>query len=117
MAWKELSKHRKVSHVVLAQTIKLLLENPITAHELAEHTGIHLVTAQEWMRSLRKEGAVHICGWLPDGLGRDATAVFKLGPGRDKPRHKLTPAERQARHRLKLQSISFNHQLAGVTHD
>ena len=115
MAWKELVKHRKVSHVVLAKTMKILLEGPATSHEIAELTGIHPVTASEWMRSLRKEEAVHICGWLPDSMGRDATAVYKLGPGRDKPRTKMTPAQRQARYRQKQQSISLNHQLAGAT--
>lgn len=114
MAWKELSKPRKVSHIVLAKTMKVLMEGPVTAHEIAELTGVHLVTAQEWMRSLRKEEAVHICGWLPDSMGRDATAVYKLGPGKDKPRARMTAAQRQARHRQKLQLISLNHQLAGA---
>ena len=114
MAWKELNKRRKINHVALAQTIKLLLQGPITAHELAEYTGIHPVTAAEWMRGLRREGVVHVCGWLPDSMGRDATAVFKMGAGRDKPRSKMTQAERQARYRQKQKQITLAHQFAGA---
>jgi predicted ArsR family transcriptional regulator len=112
MALKPLNKYRKVSYVVLAQTIKLMLDGPITAHELSEHTGIHVVTAQEWMRSLHKEGVVHINGWLPDALGRDVTAVYKMGNGKDKPRHKFTAAERQARHRAKKRQLEMHRVLA-----
>lgn len=101
MAIKSLHIFRKVNHLVMAQTIKLLLTGPITAHEIAEHTGIHLVTAQEWMRCLRKEKAIHISGWLPDSLGRDVTAVYTVGKGRDKERHRMTPAERTKRYRDK----------------
>jgi predicted ArsR family transcriptional regulator len=117
MALKPLNKYRKVSHVALAKTLKLLLSGPATAHEISEETGLHIVTAQEWMRCLRKEQCIHISGWLPDGLGRDTTAVYQLGKGRDKPRHKFTAAERQARHRQKLKSLSLHQHLAGATHD
>jgi predicted ArsR family transcriptional regulator len=116
MALTPLAKYRKINYVALAKTMKLLMDGPATAHEVSEVTGIHVVTAQEWMRSLHKEGCVHIGGWIPDGLGRDTTAVYQLGKGRDKPRHKFTAAERQARHRQKLKSLSLHHQLTGVNH-
>jgi len=101
----------------MAQTLKILLDGPATAHEVAEHTGIHLITAQEWMRALRKEGVVHIGGWLADSLGRDVTAVYQLGKGRDKPRHKFTHAERQARHRARKKQAALDKLIIGVTHD
>jgi len=114
MAIKSLKTFRKVNHMVMAQTVKLLLDGPVTAHEVAEHTGVHIVTAQEWMRCLRKEGAVHIGGWLADGLGRDVTAVYKIGTGRDKPRHKFTAAERQARHRARKAALARDQIILGV---
>jgi hypothetical protein len=47
-------------------------------------------------------------------MGRDVTAVFKMGAGRDKPRGKMTQAERQARYRQKQKQITLAHQLAGA---
>jgi len=92
-------KRRRVGHLVLAKTLALLQARDVTARVLVERVGIHLVTAQEWLRALKKERTIHICGWMQDSLGRDTTAVFRLGQGLDAPRRKLTPAQRQARYR------------------
>jgi predicted ArsR family transcriptional regulator len=113
MALTPLNKYRKISYVALAKTMKLLMDGPATAHEVSEVTGIHVVTAQEWMRSLHKEGCVHIGGWIHDSLGRDTTAVYHLGKGRDKPRHKFTPAERQARHRARKKQATLDKLILG----
>ena len=113
MAIKTLTKYRKISHVALAKTMRMLLDGPVTAQEISEETGIHIVTAQEWMRSLRKEGCIHIGGWLPDALGRDTTAVYQMGKGKDKPRHKFTPAERQARHRARKRQATIDKLILG----
>ena len=93
----------KVNQTTYALTMKLLLDGPVTAQEIVEETGLHLVTAQRLMRIFKKHGVVHVCAWEADRLGRDVTPVYKLGKGKDKPRHKFTAAERQARHRAKTQ--------------
>lgn len=114
MALKPLNKYRKVSYQVLAKTMQLLTSGPITAHELSEHVGIHLVTAQEWLRALRKERVVYISGWLPDKMGRDATAVYAAGNKPDKPRGKLTPAERARRYREKQKQLKQQAMITGA---
>ena len=93
----------KVSHRVLAQTMKLLNERKrITARELHAEVGVHLVTASEWLRALKKENVLYIAGWLTDSLGRDTTPVYGLGPGLDIPRRSMTQAERQRRYRQRM---------------
>lgn len=91
----------KVNQDTYARLFKVLLHEVSTAHELAEETGLHVVTVQSLMRTLKKHKVVHVCEWEADRLGRDVTPVYKLGVGKDKPRHKFTARERQARHRAK----------------
>jgi hypothetical protein len=114
MANKPLNARVKVSHMALAKTLKLLLEGPVTAHEVSEVTGIHIVTAQEWMRALRKEKVVHIGGWIADRLDRDITPVYALGPGRDRARRRLTAVQRQARYRERQKKLAHQKKLEEV---
>lgn len=97
---------RKVNHKTLAQTLALLMKQPSTAHDVSLHTGVHRVTAQEWMRSLYAEGAVHISGWVADTIGRDSTPVYSLGAGTDTPRKKTTSRERTAAYRARLRTLN-----------
>jgi hypothetical protein len=105
MATKPLRKVRKVNAATLARTLKLMQVRPfVSAALVADRVGIHIITAQEWMRCLRKERAIHISGWAKDTLGRDASPLYALGPGLDAPRAKLTPAQRTQRYRDKLKA-------------
>jgi hypothetical protein len=92
--------HRvKVSHAVLTQTMQLLLQGVVTAQQLSSHTGVHLVTAQEWLRALKAGGVIYVMDWLPDSLGRDATPVYGMGNFPNRPRAKMTRAEISKRYR------------------
>jgi len=95
----------KVNQDTYARVFRMLLDDPITAYDAAEETGMHVVTAQSLMRTLKKHKVVHVCAWEADALGRDTTPVYKLGHGKNKPRHKFTAAERQARSRAKKRKL------------
>jgi predicted ArsR family transcriptional regulator len=114
MALKPLKLKSRITHITLAKTLRVLLDGPATVHEIAEVTGVMPRTAAEWMRALRKEECAHISGWVPDSRGRDATAVFSLGKGKDKPRHRFTEAERQARRRAKKRQLHIQSLITGV---
>lgn len=103
----------KVNQDTYARVFRMLLDDPITAHEAAEETGMHVVTAQSLMRALKKHKVVHVVSWEADSLGRDTTPVYKLGRGRDKPRRKMTASERQARCRAKKREMALT-MLMGV---
>jgi len=96
-------KHTKVNHTVMAQTMMMLRAGPVTAQSVATKTGVHIVTAQDWLRALKKQGAVYIGSWLPDSLGRDAIPVYELGNEPDEPRRKLSRAEIARRYRQRQQ--------------
>jgi predicted ArsR family transcriptional regulator len=95
--------HRvKISHAVLAQTLQLLMHGTVTAQQLSSHTGVHLVTAQEWLRALKEAQTVRVVGWLPDSIGRDATPVYGMGAGADTPRAKQSRAAISKRYRERI---------------
>lgn len=92
---------RKINHIKMARTIALLNRGPTTAAQLAVEAEVHLVTAQSWLRELRKQHVIRIANWLPDSLGRDCTPVYQLGTDDDTPRRKVPRAEIMRRYREK----------------
>lgn len=90
----------KLNQAKYAKLIKLLMQRPHTAHELAETVELHIVNTQGLMRTLVEHKVVHISAWLPNSRGVDTTPVYKFGPGRkNAERRKMTDAERTARYR------------------
>ena len=103
---------RKINAVTQAQLIKLLLDGVYTCEQLAEETGLHYVTVLQYTRELHRFKAAHIAAWEKDAMGRDAIKVYKLGPGKDAKRDKMTAAERKARHRSKLKHLNLIQRMA-----
>ena len=104
---------RKLNAMTQAKLIRLLWDGGYNTAELADQTGLHYVTVLEYVRELYKEGAVHIAAWGKDSRGRLTRPLYKLGPGRDAPKAKLTPAERQARARARRRERQHLAVLAG----
>lgn len=92
---------QKLNQDMYARLFKLLMERPVSAHELSEKVGMHIVNTQGLMRTLKKHGVVHVYSWRQDSMGRDTTPVYVLGDGIDTPRRKLTAAQRQRRYKEK----------------
>jgi hypothetical protein len=90
----------KINQILYAKMIRMLVDG-CSAQTICLETGLHLVTAQSYLRSLHREGAVHIIGWVKNKRGADTTQIFKLGVGEDKPRAKLTRNEIAKRYRFK----------------
>lgn len=104
----------KLNAVSQAQLIKFMFEGSYNCKELAELTGLHYVTVLQYTRELHEAGAAHICMWDKDARGRDAIKIYKLGPGKDKKREKMTDAERQAKYREKLKQKLMINATAGA---
>ncbi len=90
----------KMSEILYARMIRMLLDG-CTAYDIANETGLHVITTQSYLRALHKEKAVHIVGWVKNTRGVDTTHIYKIGIGSDKPRSKMTRAEIAKRYRFK----------------
>lgn len=100
--------------ILQAQLIKLMFDGTYNCTQLAEETGLHYVTVLQYTRELHRAGAAHISSWEKDIRGRDVIKVYKLGPGKDAKREKLTGAERQARHREKRNAMRLTQVMGGT---
>lgn len=104
----------KINAFTQGVLIKHLLEGVYSCHELAEITGLHYVTVQQYTRELHRAGAAHISSWEKDGRGRDVIKIYKIGVGKDAEREKLTGAQRQERLREKRKAKEMARVMAGT---
>ena len=104
----------KVGALSLAQLVLHLLDGTMTLPELAEATGLHYQTVRAHCGAMHKARAVHIITWEQDARGRDALRVYKMGPGKDAPRRKLSARDRQRAYRSKMAGVAVTHALAGA---
>lgn len=88
----------KVNAIAFAEMVNCLIPGDMPCAEIAEATGLHYLTVLHYTRAMHARGAVHIAAYEPDSRGRYVTRVYKLGPGRDAKRPKLTDAERRRRY-------------------
>jgi hypothetical protein len=99
-------KQVKVNAIAYAKMCAAMIPGDLTCQELADETGLHLVTIYQYTREMHAAGAAHIARYEPDGRGRHNVKVYKLGPGKDAKRVRMTQAERQARLRAKRKAIN-----------
>lgn len=103
----------KISKLTTALLVKEMWQGTYSCTELAEMTGLHYVTVLEFTRAMHRVGACHISSWEKDTRGRDVIKIYKLGPGKDAKREKLTGAERQERTREKRRAVERAQVMAG----
>ena len=104
----------KINAFIQGVLIKNMLEGTYSCAELAEITGLHYVTVQQYARELHRAGAAHISSWEKDSRGRDVVKIYKIGVGKDAKREKLTGAQRQERVREKRRAQQLAQVMAGT---
>lgn len=85
----------KMGAITYAQMIRLLHGKPHTKAELAEATGLHVQTINDYVNALHDEDMIHVVDWGKDTLGRQATPIYIWGMGIDAPRTPKTVNQRQ----------------------
>ena len=91
--------------------VKLLYDGTRTCAELAEETGLHVLTVYDWTREMHRQGIIHICMW--EGEGRNSVRIFKMGPGRDAPRPVKERSRIHAEYRARQKAAQLLQRMAG----
>lgn len=106
----------RINAILQARMVKMLLYESVSAHDIAEETGLHVTTVSRYLRELHRAKVIHVIDWEKDSRGRDVTAVWRLGRNKpDKPRHRMTQAERQAAYRARMAERDRLRMMAGAT--
>jgi DNA-binding transcriptional ArsR family regulator len=86
--------HKRFTAKVLATLLRELLTKSMTYDDMCAATGLMQITVSAWIKSLRTEGLIHVCGWDKDSRGYATIARFKWAPDKtDVPRPSMTAAE------------------------
>lgn len=101
----------KVNALTFSILVKLLYEGTRNCYELAEDSGLHVLTIYDWTRELHRQGVIHICMW--EGEGRASTRIFKFGPGKDAPRPTKPRSRIHAEYRARKKAAELNQRMAG----
>lgn len=104
----------KINTFTQGVLIKNMLEGTYSCRELAELTGLHYATVQQYTRELHRAGAAHISSWEKDSLNRDVIKIYKIGVGKDAKRQRLTDVQRQGRAREKRRGMELAQVMAGT---
>jgi hypothetical protein len=102
----------KVNALTFAILCKLLMDGTRNCHELAEDTGLHVLTVYDWTRELHRQGVIHICMW--DGDGRSSTRIFMFGPGKDAARPIKKRSQVHADYRARKKAEQLLQRMAGL---
>ena len=102
---------KKMNAFTYALLINLLMEGTRTCRELAEETGLHILTIYDYTYHLHKAKALFIVGW--DGEGRNQTRIFMLGRGKDVPRPSKSRRQIADDYRSRKAAKELLHKMAG----
>lgn len=96
----------RVNAMSFAIMVRSLCDGPKTVHQIAEASGLRVWTVRHYVKSLHKQEVVHIHGWVPDSMGRDATVIYAWGMGIDVPRRLTTGAEKMRQRRKRAREAA-----------
>lgn len=102
---------KKMNAFTYAVLIRLLMDGTRTCRELAEETGLHILTVYDYTYHLHKSGAAFIVTW--DGEGRHQTRIYMIGRGKDAPRPSKSRKQIADDYRSRKAAKELLHRMAG----
>lgn len=94
-------KQVKLNAVMFAMMLEELLSGPCTAQDIADYTGMSLLTVQRTLRAMYRRKVLHVAAWERDVAGRMTVRVFGLGAGKDAKAPITTRSEMNRKYRLR----------------
>lgn len=75
--------------------------------DLMAVSGLSRESVEHWTRQMRQAGSVYVESYEPDERGRYCMPMFRFGVGEDaeRPKPKLTNAQRQAAYRVRKKGL------------
>lgn len=104
----------RVNATAVAQMIGRMIQEPATAFELVEISGLSLNTVRHYLNALRKAKAAYIYDWTECRTGVRTTKVWAVGdkPDAKKPQPKSNK-EICAKYRAKMKHLKLVQQMTG----
>ena len=102
---------KKMNAFTYAVLIRLMMDGTRTCRELAEETGLHILTVYDYTYHLHKSGAAFIVTW--DGEGRHQTRIYMIGRGKDAPRPSKSRKQIADDYRSRKAAKDLLHRMAG----
>ena len=106
---------KKMSAFTYAVLIRLMMDGTRTCRELAEETGLHILTVYDYTYHLHKSGAAFIVTW--DGEGRHQTRIYMIGRGKDAPRPSKSRKQIADDYRSRKAAKDLLHRMAGAVNE
>lgn len=97
----------RVSYYQLAAVLKELTKRPLTVREMSRIGGVSYQSARYWASVLHQTRLVRITGYVKTPRAKHGSRLFAWGEGQDVKNTKLSPAERERRHRGKKYNLNY----------
>lgn len=106
---------KRMSPWAYAHLIKAMEDGERSCAELAEATGLHILTVYHYTKALHQVGMCHIAERRTDNRGRALIRIYKLGRGKDAPRVVRTPSQRAKQYRGRLEQMRVQNAICGMS--
>jgi hypothetical protein len=74
----------KLNAVMFTMLLEELMAGPAKAQDIADYTGMSVLTVQRTLRVMHRRGVIHVAGYEIDQRGAWTLRLFALGQGKDK---------------------------------
>lgn len=96
----------KVNCMIFCKLIKLLEEGTRSCRELADETGLHVLTVYQYTKEMHKQGLIHIATWEYNDYGRPSIRIYMWGKGKDATRQTMTRKEAHQRRKARARAMT-----------